>query len=98
MIGEASIRGVREAISRFNVREASALQSILGMLGAGVGGSVARGALNAASPRLMSTLENAGAAPVNAIRRAITAPSTPHDAFVRHLETAQPMMPKAPIR
>lgn len=92
MIADEAHRGARDAAARFNVREGSAFASILGALGAGVGGSVARGAINAVSPRLMSTFENLGAAPVNAARRAFAGPSSPADLLVKHLGGAQPAM------
>lgn len=98
MVRTAAHRGMQAAIDRFNVREASALQTILGIVGSGVGGSVARGALNAAAPRLLTSLETAGAAPINLARRLMTGgPTSPADALVKHLQTAQPMMPKAPM-
>jgi asparagine N-glycosylation enzyme membrane subunit Stt3 len=89
MMRDAVKQGVIDAARRFAVREASALETILGVLGAGVGGSVARGALNAVSPRALPALENLGALPVNAIRRVISPTQTPADAIVRHLSKAQ---------
>lgn len=94
MIREASIQGARAAAARFGVREASLLQALLGTVGAGVGGSMVRGALNAASPRLLTQLENLGAAPVNAVRRAFN-PSAA-DVLAKHLTTAQPILPRGP--
>lgn len=77
--------GVRTAAARFSVREASVLEAILSALAAGVGGSVARGAMNAISPRVLPAFENLGAAPVNALRRAVSPTQTPADAIVKHL-------------
>lgn len=94
MIREASIRGARAAASRFGVREASLLQTLLGTVGAGVGGSMVRGALNAASPSILPRLENLGAAPINAVRRALN-PSAA-DVLAKHLMNAQPSMPSRP--
>jgi len=88
MMREAVREGVVEAARRFAIREASTLETILGILGAATGGSVARGALNAVSPRVLPTLENLGAMPVNAIRRIINPVQTPADALVKHLSKA----------
>lgn len=85
---DALADGVRTAANRFSIREASALEAILGALAAGVGGSMARGALNAVSPRLLPAFENVGAAPVNAIRRMVTPTRTPADVIVKHLSKA----------
>lgn len=89
MMRDAVRQGALEAARRFAVREASALETILGVLGAGVGGSVARGALNAVSPRVLPAFENLGAAPINAIRRVVKPAQTPADAIVRHLSKTQ---------
>lgn len=97
MILSAARTGAKRAAEHFGVREASVLETLLGVVGAGLGGSVARGAINAASPRLMSSLENIGAAPVNMVRRAL-GPTSPADAFVKHLNAAHLAPPKAPIR
>ncbi len=97
MIDVALHRGARDAATRFGIREASVLETLLGAVGATVGGGVFRGALNAAAPRLISSLENAGAAPVNAIRRAIKGPTSPADALVRHLNKAQPASHTLPV-
>lgn len=94
MIREASIQGARAAAARFGVREASLLQTLLGTLGAGVGGSMVRGALNAASPNILNHLENLGAAPINAVRRAFN--PSPADVLAKHLTSAQPALPKGP--
>lgn len=88
MIRDALADGVRTAATRFSIREGSALEAILGALAAGVGGSVARGALNAVSPRILPTFENLGAAPVNALRRAVNPARTPADVIVKHLAKA----------
>jgi hypothetical protein len=94
MMREAARQGVLDAARRFAVREASTLETLLGILGAGVGGSVARGALNAVSPRALPALESLGAMPINAVRRAVNPMRTPADAIVRHLDKAQlPPMP-----
>ncbi len=85
----AVIKGVRAAAARFAIREASVLEAVLGALGAGVGGSVARGAINAVSPRALPMLENIGAMPVNAARRMMNPVRTPADAIVKHLAKAQ---------
>ncbi len=91
MIHEATIRGARAAAARFGVREASLLQTLLGTIGAGVGGSMVRGALNAASPNALTHLENLGAAPVNMVRRALN--PTAADVLAKHLTTTQPTLP-----
>lgn len=88
MMREALREGVVEAARRFAIREASTLETILGILGTAAGGSVARGALNAVSPRVLPTLENLGAMPVNAIRRVVNPVQTPADALVKHLSKA----------
>lgn len=94
MMRDAVRQGVLDAARRFAIREASALETILGVLGAGVGGSVARGTLNAVSPRVLPAFENLGAMPVNAIRRVISPVQTPADAIVRHLSKAKlPQLP-----
>ena len=94
MMRDAVRQGMLDAARRFAVREASTLETILGILGAGVGGSVARGALNAVSPRVLPALENLGAVPVNAIRRVIKPAQTPANVIVRHLSKAQlPQLP-----
>ncbi len=91
---DALADGIRTAAARFSVREGSALEAILGALAAGVGGSVARGAMNAVSPRILPAFENLGAAPVNALRRAINPVQTPANAIVKHLaKTSLPHMP-----
>lgn len=95
MIRTAAHSGAQAAVARFGLREASVLETVLSALGAGVGGSMAKGALNAASPRLMSALENAGAAPINAVRRAVSGPS-PADLLVKHLGSTQPSMQTRP--
>lgn len=94
MMRDSLADGVRTAAARFSIREGSALEAILGALAAGVGGSVARGAINAVSPRLLPAFESVGAAPVNAIRRAVTPSRTPADVLVRHLAKAS--VPPAP--
>lgn len=88
MMRDAMAHGIRTAAARFSIREGSALEAILGALAAGVGGTVARGAMNAVSPRLLPTLEGVGAAPVNAIRRVISPPKTPANVLTRHLSKA----------
>lgn len=85
MMRDAVKTGAIEAARRFAIREASTLETILGILGAAAGGSVARGALNAVSPRVLPTLENLGAMPVNAIRRVVSPVQTPANALVKHL-------------
>lgn len=90
MIRDALTSGVRAATARFSVREASALQAILGALATGVGGSVARGALNAVSPKLLPAFENLGALPINTVRRMISPVQTPADVIVKHLSKASP--------
>ncbi len=94
MMRDAMAHGIRTAAARFSVREGSALEAILGALAAGVGGSVARGAMNAVSPRLLPTLETIGAAPVNAVRRMAAPSRTPADVLARHL--AKTNLPPAP--
>lgn len=88
MMREAIRKGAIDAARRFAIREASTLETVLGILGAAAGGSVARGALNAVSPRVLPTLENLGAMPVNAIRRAVNPVQTPASALVKHLSKA----------
>jgi hypothetical protein len=94
MMRDAMAHGVRTAAARFSIREGSALEAILGALAAGVGGSVARGAMNAVSPRLLPTLEGVGAAPVNAVRRMVAPTRTPADVLAKHLSKAS--LPPAP--
>lgn len=94
MMRDAVRQGVLQAAQRFAIREASTLETILGVLGAGVGGSVARGALNAVSPRMLPALENLGALPVNAVRRMVSPVRTPADAIVKHLAKAE--LPRVP--
>lgn len=94
MMRAALAHGVRTAAARFSVREASTLEAILGALAAGVGGSVARGAMNAVSPRILPAFESLGAAPVNALRRVVNPVQTPADAIVKHLAKAS--LPHAP--
>jgi hypothetical protein len=94
MMRDAVRQGVLQAARRFAIREASTLETILGILGAGVGGSVARGALNAVSPRVLPTFENLGALPVNAVRRMVNPVQTPADAIVKHLAKAE--LPRVP--
>lgn len=86
---DAVQRGQQGALTRFQVREASALEAILGAVGAGLGGSVARGAIGAVSPRLLPALENVGALPVNALRRVFSGPSSPAELLVKQLNNAQ---------
>lgn len=88
MMRDAVKEGVLKAVRRFDIREASTLETILGILGTAAGGSVARGALNAVSPRVLPALENLGATPVNAIRRMVAPSRTPADALVKHLSRA----------
>ena len=95
MMCDAVKEGALEAARRFDIREASTLATILGILGTAAGGSVARGALNAVSPRVLPALENLGAAPVNAIRRVVSPVQTPADALVKHLSKAS--IPPTPI-
>jgi ABC-type arginine transport system permease subunit len=95
MMRDAVKEGALEAARRFDIREASTLATILGVLGTAAGGSVARGALNAVSPRVLPALENLGAAPVNAIRRVVSPVQTPADALVKHLSKAS--IPPTPI-
>jgi hypothetical protein len=95
MMRDAVRDGALEAARRFAIREASTLETILGILGTAAGGSMARGALNAVSPRVLPALENIGAAPVNAIRRVINPVQTPADALVKHLSKAS--LPHMPI-
>lgn len=95
MIRTAAEQGVSDAVMRFRIREASALEAILGALGAGVGGSLARGAIGAISPRILPALENAGAAPVNLIRRAVT--PSPASVLAKHIANAQ-LPPPPPVR
>lgn len=88
MMRDAMVHGVQTAAARFSIREGSALEAILGALAAGVGGSVARGAMNAVSPRLLPALEGVGAAPVNAVRRMVAPSQTPSDVLAKHLAKA----------
>jgi len=88
MMRDAVRDGALEAARRFAIREASTLETILGILGTAAGGSVARGALNAVSPRVLPALESFGAAPVNALRRVVSPVQTPADALVKHLSKA----------
>ncbi len=94
MMRDAVKDGALKAARRFAIREASTLETILGILGAAAGGSVARGALNAVSPRVMPALENLGALPVNAIRRVVNPAQTPADVIIKHLSKAS--LPSAP--
>lgn len=94
MMRDAVKEGALQAARRFAIREASTLETILGILGAGVGGSVARGALNAVSPRALPALENLGAVPINAVRRMVNPAQTPASAIVRHLAKAE--LPRVP--
>ena len=87
-------QGARDAAIRFAIREASALSAILGALGAGVGGSIARGAINAISPNALPMFENLGAIPINAVRRVVNPTMTPAKAIVQHLSKAQ--LPQIP--
>lgn len=96
MIRTAAHSGARAAALRFGVREASALEFLLGTLGAGVGGKMVQGAMDAAAPRLGPALMNAGAAPVNALRRAVSGPKSPADLLVKQLSKAEPMMHARP--
>lgn len=89
MMRDAVRQGALQAAQRFAIREASTLETILGIIGAGVGGSVARGALNAMSPRVLPAIENLGAAPINAVRRMVNPAQTPADAIVKHLTKAE---------
>lgn len=68
MMSDARLHGVRAAAARFGIREASALQTILEALAAGLGGSVARGAVGALHPKVLPALEAVGAAPVRAMK------------------------------
>jgi hypothetical protein len=95
MMRDAVRQGALQAARRFAIREASTLETILGILGAGVGGSVARGALNAVSPRVLPAFENLGARPVNAVRRMVSPAQTPADAIIKHLAKAK--LPPAPV-
>lgn len=88
MMRNAVRNGAREAARRFAIREASTLETILGVLGTAAGGSVVRGALNAVSPRVLPALENLGALPINAIRRVVNPIQTPADAIIKHLSKA----------
>lgn len=88
MMRERMIDGARTAAAQFGIREASALETILGVLGAGVGGSLARGALNALSPKVLPALEAAGGAPINMARRALQ--PSPAGVLARHLSSASP--------
>ena len=95
MIREAAIKGAATAAARFGIREASLWQTLLGTVGAGVGGGMVRGAINAASPNLMNNIENLGAAPVNAIKRVLR--PGPADILAKTLENAHPL-PPPPVR
>lgn len=88
MMRNAVRNGALKAARRFAIREASTLEMVLGILGTAAGGSVARGALNAMSPRALPALENFGAMPVNALRRAVNPVQTPADALIKHLSKA----------
>jgi hypothetical protein len=94
MMRDAVRQGMLQAARRFAIREASTLETILGILGAGVGGSVARGALNAVSPRTLPALENLGAVPINAVRRMVSPAQTPANAIIKHLAKAE--LPRVP--
>jgi ABC-type arginine transport system permease subunit len=94
MMRDAVKDGALKAARRFAIREASTLETILGVLGTAAGGSVARGALNAVSPRVLPALESFGAAPVNALRRVVSPVQTPADALVKHLSKAS--LPRVP--
>lgn len=95
MIRTASIQGAQDAASRFKL-SSSMLETLLGVVGAGVGGSLARGAIGAISPKALPALENLGAAPINAVRR-VMAPPSPAAALAKHLNTAPvPPLPTGP--
>ncbi len=98
MMCDALADGVRTAAARFSIREGSALEAILGALAAGVGGSVARGAMHAVSPRILPAFENLGAAPINALRRAVNPVQTPATTLAKPLAKASlpPVPPGKP--
>lgn len=98
MMRDAVRKGALVAAHRFDIREASTLETILGILGTAAGGSIARGALNAVSPRVLPALENVGAAPINAIRRVVSPVQTPANTIVKHLSKTNlpPIPPGAP--
>lgn len=94
MMRDTVRQGALRAAQRFAIREASTLETILGILGAGIGGSAVRGAINAVSPRALPAVENLGALPVNAVRRMVNPVRTPADAIVKHLAKAE--LPRVP--
>jgi hypothetical protein len=83
VIRTASIKGAQDAAARYKL-SSSILETLLGVVGAGVGGSLARGAIGAISPKAIPAIENAGAAPINAIRR-MAGPPSPAAAIAKHL-------------
>lgn len=88
MIRTAYQNGALEASKRFGVREASALELLLGM-GSPI---AARAGLNVMAPKLMPSIERSMEVPFKALKgagggimRAVRGPSSPAEALTRAL-------------